>query len=189
MVILLAICALVGGYFFLRYFNRIDTFLFGSTTEDYEPFGVITVIICAFAGALGGGKEFLNKMFHWDWNITIVNSVIAVCLAYCVYSAIVRMHSVGVVIGKILFLWVACAIGVVVGALGAVVVICVLAVMAVLYVAGALLGGSGSKGGKRWKLEDGTEVNESSGLMGEKYYRGNNDRNYGKSGDNLFHEK
>lgn len=64
MVIILAICALVGGYFFLKYFDRIDSSFFGSTDADYEPFGMIVVAVCGFAGAVAAGGTFIEEMFQ-----------------------------------------------------------------------------------------------------------------------------
>lgn len=194
MAILLAICALVGGYFFLKYFNTIDASLFASTDEEYEPFGMITVAVCGFAGALAAGGEFIDSMFKLGWNMMNIHMMAAyvgaVCLAYCVYNAIVRMRSVGAIIGKIVFLWVACGIGALVGALGAVVVICALVIMVILYVLSAMASGSSSSSGKKsWKADDGTRIEESKGVCGESYYSGNDGKSYDKVDDTTFREK
>lgn len=193
MGIILAICALVGGYFFLKYFDRIDASLFGSTDENYESFGMITVAICCFAGAVAAGGAFIESMFNFGWKMQSIHLMAAYigafCLAYCVYNAIVRMQSVGAIIGKILFMWVACGIGGLVGALGAVAVICVLILVAVLYVLAAVLSGNSSSGKKSWKASDGTVIEESKGICGESYYQGNDGRNYDKVDDTTFREK
>lgn len=193
MVIILAICALIGGYFFLKYFNRIDCAFFDSTDADYEPFGIIMVAVSGFAGAIAAGGAFIEEICHFGWDMwTIYLWAIhlgGLCLAYCVYEAITRMHSVGAVFGKIVFLWIACCIGGVAGALGSVAVICVLIIVAVLYILSAVLNSSGGKGGKSWILEDGTRVKESSGILGEKYYDGDNGKSYEKTGDREFTEK
>lgn len=192
MVIIVAICALVGGYFFLKYFDRIDLSFFGSTDEDYEPFGMIVVAICGFAGAVAAGGAFIEGMFDFGWNIRIIHLMAlylgAFCLAYCAYDAIVRMRTVGAIIGKTVFLWVACGIGALVGMLGAVAVICVLIIVAVLYILTAMLsGGSSSK--KRWKADDGTVIEEEKGICGESYYRGSDGQSYDKVDDTTFREK
>lgn len=194
MAIILAICALVGGYFFLKYFNTIDVSIFSSTDEEYEPFGMITVAICGFVGAFSAGGAFIDSLFKLRWemmNIYMTAAYVgAICLAYCVYDAIVRMRSVGAIIGKISFLWIACGIGALVGALGAVAVICVLAVVLVLYVLAAMLKGSSSSSGKKsWKADDGTTIEESKGICGESYYSDNSGRNYEKVDDTTFREK
>lgn len=192
MVIILAICALVGGYFFLKYFDRIDSSFFGSTDAEYEPFGMIVVAVCGFAGAVAAGGTFIEEMFHFGWPVQTIYLMAlylgAICLAYCVYEAVVRMRSVGVIFGKIVFLWVACCIAALVGALGAVLVMCVLIIVAVLYIVGAMLGSSGGKG-KRWRADDGTVIEESKGFCGESYYSGNDDRSYEKTGETTFRKK
>lgn len=192
MAILLAICALVGGYFFLKYFDRIDSSFFGSTDADYEPFGMIIVAVCGFTGAVVAGGTFIEEMFHFGWSVQTIYLMAlylgAICLAYCVYEAVVRMHSMGAVFGKIVFLWMACCIGAVVGALGAVVMICILIVIAVLYIVSAMLSSSGSKG-KRWRADDGTVIEEAKGICGESYYSGNDGRSYEKTGDTTFRER
>lgn len=192
MVIILAICALAGGYFFLRYFNRIDRSLFDSTDTDYEPFGMIVVAVSGFAGALAAGGTFIEEIGHFGWRIQSVYLMAihigAICLAYSVYEAVTRMHSAGAVFGKTVFLWIACCIGGVIGALGSVVMICVLIIVAVLYILSAVLSDSGGKG-KRWRADDGTVIEESKGLFGESYYNGNDGKSYDKTGDREFTEK
>lgn len=192
MAIILAICALVGGYFFLKYFDRIDSSFFGFTDVDYEPFGMITVAVCGFAGAVAAGGAFIEEMFHFGWSVQTIYLMAlylgAVCLAYCVYEAIVRMRSVGAVCGKITFLWVACCISALVGAIGAVVVMCVLIIVALLYIVGAMLSSSGGKG-RRWRADDGTVIEESKGILGESYYDGNDGKSYEKTSDTTFREK
>lgn len=192
MGIILAICALVGGYFFLKYFDRIDASLFSSTDENYEPFGTITVAICCFAGAVAAGGVFIESMFNFGWQMQSVHLIAAyigaLCLAYCVYNAIVRMQSVGAVIGKIVFMWIACGIGGLVGALGAVAVICILILVAVLYLLAAVLSGKNNSGKKTWKSDDGTVIEESKGVLGESYYHGSDGKGYDKVGDTSFRE-
>jgi len=192
MVIVLAIAALVGGYFFLKYYNNIDVSFFGSTSEDYEPFGSVTVLFCALAGAVSTGGEFINEITRAGWYMKDLHIgalvVGAVCLSYCIYNAIIRMKSTGAIVGKIVFLWAACGIGALVGALGSVVVLCVVILVMVLYIIGGALSG-GSKSGKRIVLEDGTEVEEKSGLLGEKYYKGKDGRDFDRIGEDLFREK
>lgn len=57
-----------------------------------------------------------------------------------------------------------------------------------MYIIGGALSG-GSKSGKRIVLEDGTEVEEKSGLLGEKYYKGKDGRDFDRIGEDLFREK
>lgn len=193
--IIIGIGAFVGGYYFLKKYNQMDMALFGSTSENYQPFGLYTVSLCALAGIVTGiGVMFsvINNDYSELPGFLTISSVIAsVCLSYCVYNAVLRMESKEDIYRKIGFQWGGCIISIIVGVLGSVVVVCVLAIVILFYsIAGLLSGGSGSgKGSKQWLLEDGTKVKESSGLFGEKYYDGNNGRSYNKTGEREFRER
>lgn len=190
--IVLGIGALVGGYYFLKKYNRMDMALFGATSQDYQPFGLPTVILCASAGVVAGiGCMFAAINGHSGDlpGFLYVGLLIAsVCLSYCVYNAVLRMEEKQDIYRKIGFQWGACAVSIVVGFLGSVVVACALAIVILFYIITGVLNGGG-KGGKSWILEDGTRVKESSGLFGEKYYEGNDGRNFDKTGDREFTEK
>lgn len=188
--IVLGIGALVGGYHFLKRYNQMDMALFGSTSENYQPFGLYTVILCALAGVvvgIGGMFAVMNCSGDFPDFLTAGALIASVCLSYCVYNAVLRMETKRDIYRKIGFQWGACGISIVVGALGSVVVACVLVIVIFLYIVTGIFK-EGSKG-KVWQLEDGTKVKESSGIMGEKYYRGNDGRSFDKTGDREFTER
>ena len=65
----------------------------------------------------------------------------------------------------------------------------VVIVILVLWIALSIItGDSGSNGKRRWKLDNGDEVEESKGLLGTKHYRGRYGTEYEKDGDK-FREK
>ena len=143
MTLLLILVGLVLGGLFLKYFKRIDTALFGKTTENYEPFGLVTVLICMLSGAVIGGGTFLNKAFDVDWPIKSIETYSAMitisALSYAVYAAIAKMEGVFARIGKIFFMVFSCAIGMFVGALGSVVAIVLVILFLLLYIVGGML--------------------------------------------------
>lgn len=188
--IVLGIGALVGGYHFLKRYNQMDMALFGSTSENYQPFGLYTVILCALAGVvvgIGGMFAVMNYSGDFSGFLTAGALIASVCLSYCMYNAVLRMETKRDIYRKIGYQWGACAISIVVGALGSVVVACVLVIVIFLYIVTGIFK-EGSKG-KVWQLEDGTKVKGSSGIMGEKYYRGNDGRSFDKTGDREFTER
>ena len=71
---------------------------------------------------------------------------------------------------------------------GSIVALVVIALAIAILFGSALLSGMGnsSGGSKKWRLSDGTEVKESSGIMGEKYYHGSDGRDYTKNSDDSF---
>ncbi len=142
-MILLILVGLILGGLFLKYFKRIDTALFGKTTENYEPFGLVTVLICMLSGALIGGAAFLNEIFNAHWPIKSIETCSAMitisALSYAVYAAIARMGSLLARIGKTFFMLFSCAIGMLVGALGSVVAIVLVILVLLLYIVGGML--------------------------------------------------
>ncbi len=188
--IILMIVALVGGYFFLKNFERIDRSFFGSDDADYESYGLIPVMLCCLFGAVAAGGTFLQGIFSASWDIEslqrLMLSGVSFAAVFGVYQAFVHQQTTGSIIGKAVFVLLSCVLSAVIGALGAVVLIVVLTIVLILYVAAFALGG-GSSSGKKEKYivdENGNKVSlKSSDLFPSDNLRGSDGKSYRDCGD------
>ena len=70
------------------------------------------------------------------------------------------------------------------------IVIAIIAIWIVLFIISGGSGNSGNGKKRKWKLENGDEVTEEKGLMGESYYRGSSGKDYETdNGGQTFTEK
>lgn len=190
--IILIIGLLILGYYFLKNFDSIDYFFFKESEPDYDSFGILVVYISAFVGALVGSVFFYTQAFDSHavglLNWVIFFSTLILGLAYCisVYQSFIYMSKTGYIIGKMLFMFVSCLLGGVIGFAGSIVIIAICILFLFLSILGkATLGDSASskKGhivdsyGNKSEIEE-----ESTGICGEKYYRDEHGNQYTSSG-------
>ncbi|MBQ7822784.1 MAG: hypothetical protein IJ338_01180 [Bacteroidaceae bacterium] len=187
--IILMIIALIGGYFFLKNFERIDRSLFGADNPDYESYGLIPVMLCCLFGAIAVGGTFLQSIFDASWDTNALQRLMLLGVSFVaifgVYQAFVHQEKTGSIIGKAVFMLLSCALSTVIGALGAVVLIVVLTIVLILYVAAFALGGGGSsKKGKYIIDENGNKVSlKSADLLPSDNLRGSDGKSYRDCGD------
>lgn len=128
-ILILAIVALIGGYFFLKKYNKIDASLFKSV-EGYKPFGTQMVYLSAIVGAIFGGIFLYNGFASTNWNldvlIVIVYTLFVLILCISIYQSILAFDTIGGMIGKSLWMIFSCALAFVIGAAGSFVVFCVI---------------------------------------------------------------
>mgnify|MGYP005972729023 CR=1 FL=1 len=185
-LIIVGIVVLIGGYYFIKSFDKIDAHFFGSTSPDYEPFGLVLVILSALGGAIATGSSLANELFNLDIDTdSVVNTTcfgVIILIAFGFYISCMRMGNWGARIGKFCFLMIACLLGAGTGAIGSVVIICGIILYLLLIVFGTLLGGGGSSK-KKYILDDGTEVTKNAGLLGDDNYYDKQGSRWNRSGD------
>lgn len=186
--IILMIIALIGGYFFLKNFERIDRSLFGADNPDYESYGLIPVMLCCLFGAIAVGGTFLQSIFDTSWDTNALQRLMLLWISFVaifgVYQAFVHQEKTGSIIGKAVFMLLSCALSTVIGALGAVVLIVVLTIVLILYVAAFALGGGNSKKEKYIIDENGNKVSlKSADLLPSDNLRGSDGKDYRDRGD------
>ncbi len=181
LIIILAIAALVGGYFFIKKYKTIDKALFGKVV-DYKPFGINMVYISAIIGAIFGCVflygEFANKTVDSTTPLLLIYFIYIHIFCLCVYQAILRLDTVGAIIGKSLWMLFSCVLAAVIGAVGSVVIICIIILYLVIAVLGGMIFGSGKK--TKIREEDGTEHTvQDMGMFGNIDESGNTWTNKG----------
>ncbi len=154
--IIFAIIALIGGYFFVKKYSKMDVALFGSI-EGYNPSGIYLVYSSTVIGAIFGCLSVYKKMFDDSLNNDVMGVVIftvmSLLLCVSIYHSILVFDSVGAMVAKSLWMIFSCALSAVIGFVGSVVVITVvvlfLFIKIMLKVALEVDTSSSSSGGKK----------------------------------------
>lgn len=185
--VIAAIAALVGGYQFVKHYEEMDCYFFNKTEAHYESFGIMQVFACGVFGALAVFLPLLQWMFTTNWNMESINSAlilyVIMAFSYNLYEAIVKMSSAGAMIGKFVFLTLACVVGGLVGALGSVVIIGLITLYLLALLFSAVLKGDSQSSKKRTVLDDGTELKNEKGICGEDNYSDSSGNTWDRSGD------
>lgn len=131
MLLILIIIGLIAGYFFIKKYREIDSFLF-SSIERYRPFGILIVYISALLGAIMGClflyAQMNNQQDGADFTAIFIFLALLVCIG--VFQSFIYLKSAGNIIKKTLFVIVSCTLATIIGAMGSVAVIC----LAIIYV-------------------------------------------------------
>ncbi len=180
-ILILVVAALVGGYFFLKKYRKMDAALFGDA-EGYNPSGVYIVYASAIIGALFGClfmyTEIANEQLNTEVMNVVISTVMSLVLCTSIYQSILAFDSVGIVIGKSLWMLFSCALAAVIGAVGSVVVITLVILYFVIGVLLRMIFGSGEK--TKIRESDGTEHTvQDMGMLGNVDESGNTWTNKG----------
>lgn len=184
-ILLVGIGALIGGYYFIKNFKKIDVKYFGTSSESYESFGFPSVIISALIGAVYG----ITLIF----DVNIIEKVsenmghaFILLLALNLYLSFARMESWKFRFAKFSFMVIACLIGALIGIIGSVIIICAIIIYIVVMLLFGSLRGSSVKG---VVLDDGTRLERKTGLTGESYFYGKSDGAQWERSDTTFTKK
>lgn len=147
MPLVLIIIGLIAGYFFIKKYREIDSFLF-SSIEGYRPFGILIVYISALLGAIMGClflySQMKDQQDEADFTVIFIFWALLVCIG--VFQSFIYLKSAGNIIKKTLFVIVSCALATIIGAMGSVAVICIAIIYAILVLIGkAALGDYGKR--------------------------------------------
>lgn len=117
----------------------------------------------------------------------------AVLLLYVLYiiKDIKRFETTGMKVGRGIYVFILNSITASVAMTLAVFVLVAVIFIAVVYFLLGVIFGFDSNSGKKkkYRLDNGDEVTEESGLLGEKYYTGTSGKSYDKVSDDTFTEK
>lgn len=189
-----------GKEFFLKRWMRslvewLDDKLFSMAAPAEKPtFKLLTqVFTVTFFGGLviGVCSLFSNGEVGPFMSVLGVGLLIAVLVFYVLFllNDIKRFEKTGHKVWRGIYLFILCNITGSIAMSLAVFGIIIAVMLLVLYVVLALLFGSDSSSGKRYRLDNGDEVKEERGLLGETYYTGSSGRSYDKNSDGTFTEK
>jgi len=114
-IVVFAILAIVGGFFLIKCYNRIDSALFGKGNPSYHPSGRGVVWFSMIMGALVGSIFLYNQMVDSNERLVTVYyytavSLLVIVVAIALLYVITGSGSMAEVIGKSLFLPVCCIV-------------------------------------------------------------------------------
>lgn len=171
--------------------NAVYRWLFKETSGSEAIVGGIFWILFIVSFILGGVNLAISFFGNTDTNTNLIVIVGALSLGPIVLSIVSQLKASESVIAnilRVLFLIIWNAIGIALGyAMGTIVVAAVILIFFVwLILKMTLFSDSGSGKGRSWKLSDGTNVKEESGLLGDKSYVGDDGMSYEKNSDDTF---
>ncbi len=187
--IIFAIIALIGGYFFVKKYSKMDVALFGSI-EGYNPSGIYLVYASTVIGAVFGSlfvyKEMFDDSLNNDVMGVVIFTVMSLLLCVSIYHSILVFDSVGAMVAKSLWMIFSCALSAVIGFVGSVVVITVVFLIIFIKIITQMALGSGNT----YKIKDGDgnthTVTDGGLLFGQRDESGHE---WEHTGGNEYHRK
>lgn len=119
LVVVLAILATIGGYFFLNNFEKYDNLFFKKMDLDYQSFGKMEVLVCAI---LGGCFILESYLVSYRANFFYILSISGVT-CYLIFDTINRLRTSKLLFLKLLWGILSCCVGFIIGCIGSVVII------------------------------------------------------------------
>ena len=142
-IAIIAIIALVGAWLLVKNYDKIDTALFGQNNPDYEPSGRPVVGISLLLGAVFGGlflytqlSDSASQQQTAVYTYTGV-SLLVICVIVSWFTTICSALSVGLAIGKCVFMTICTAVAFGLGFAGALIVFAVFVIWFILKVGAA----------------------------------------------------
>ena len=174
------------------FFHELEEKFWEEKVESNHYFASWALILLFLQALVTIGSTVISKTFDIYINISVegfVYSAIILTGWVTIESILASANAKIATLRTLLFISMALLI-IVAAAILSMIVIIVLVIFAAIFVLciiAAILGGE--NGSKKWMLSDGTTVTESSGLLGEKYYRGNDGKEYERNSDGTFTPK
>lgn len=156
----------------LTWFYAFEKELWGDKVASNPYLATLSLLFCALLGALVGGGNTLHSWFNTDTQVLLLTTlgVVGLIAVYNVGESILVSQTHGIAAARSTLLLLGCALLFGIGYVMAVVVMILVAAWLILAGVSGALSGSGSKG-KKYTLDDGTEVVRETGLMGEESFR------------------
>lgn len=169
---LIALAFLIGGFFFIKNFDRIENSFFGDGGEC-EASSYIFVLISAAIGAIAAAWAIIGSIadFADPKIVSFAGMCVLLGAIFCALGHIAfHCDSTAQMLGRMLFVAVACIIGAIIGAAGSILVLAALVLMFFLYVLGGALSSSGSSssGGSSSNNNDNEVRFSVDGELGER---------------------
>ncbi len=156
----------------ITWFYTIEKDWWGDKVQSNPYFATLSLMFAALLGALTGGGNTLNSWFDWNTEVVLLTSlgVVGLIAVYNVGESILAAQNNKVATLRAIVLLAAMFLAFGVGYLMAVVVLILVALwLGVTFLSAASSGGSSK--GKKYTLDDGTEVVRETGLLGEESFR------------------
>lgn len=182
--IIIAIAALIGGYFFVKKYDAIETSIVGA--ED-ETDGKVFVIWSAGAGALMTLGIILHNMIHFnlpDWIFPYCGgAALVIVFGLSMFDAMFNTATTGRAIGKTVVRFVACLIGAAMGAAVSVIAIGIIILWFLLKVFSGALSSTSSSSSSTPSPQYSNEEEYEIDVPGEAFMRKGKDVGFGKIRD------
>lgn len=182
--IIIAIIALIGGYFFVKKYDAIETALVGA--ED-ETDGKVFVLWSAGAGALMTVGIVLHNMFNFDipsWIFPYLGcAALITVFGMSMFDAMFNTATTGRAIAKTVIRFVACLIGAAMGAAVSIIMLAILCIWFFLKVAGGALSSSSSSSSSSPSSSNSNQEEYEIDVPGEAFMRKGHDVGFGKIRD------
>lgn len=191
-------------FFFKRWMNGLsnllEDWLFPAAVEN-ETTVSKSFWYCLLSGFLGGIIMMIVMMVNGEakgGKVDNIGSYMPIIIAAVLSLVFIVLHIVKslpqyedakskILRGVFVFFW--CLIGFGLGVLlGYMAFIAIILLIIIWFIWNLIFGSNGSSG-RKWKLDNGDEVSEKKGLLGEKYYESKEGKEYEKVDDNTFEEK
>lgn len=172
MSILLAIIALIAGYFFIKNFDAVENYFFHDKNDKGFSTPEILLFISIGMGALTGIYSVLGKWFDFVENpidgYSTGGAVYLCVICMGIYYSFLKYQTVTSICTRSIFIVLSCTIGFYIGFAGSLIVIGLLLLILALYVFAAMFGGGSSGSGKKTIVDGNGEEHElSRGMLGE----------------------
>lgn len=122
-IIILAILAIVGGWYLLKNYDRFDIRLFANPEEgSYSPSGKMMVIFAGVIGTVAGGIVLAENVLNVNAEMWIIKYTIGAlfftCLMAAFMQALLSYRVLGQALGKCAFMFGYCLVAFIIGILG-----------------------------------------------------------------------
>lgn len=184
MVLTIVIFVLIGlilGILFLKHYDNLDQSFFKNSFAEYQSFGKEAVMMSTAGGAIFGCATTFNLLAGNDiWHTSNLATAIIftspillfVAVSFGIFQSFVRMQSIGQIIGKSIFMLLACLIGFIIGGIGSFIVITVIIIyILALFIGGALKSTPQDKAVKEYNEEAEELNNERWNAMHDPNYK------------------
>lgn len=174
----------------LMWFHNMETKLWGDNINSNKWFATICIAMAGLTGAILATIVALGVIHGNSSQLLISKGIYFVCLLAIlnIAESIFAADTPKIALYRSALVTFAIGIMAVVGFAAAMVVYIVIGLWLILTFISVLSGNifNNKKKPKEYILDDGTHVKESSGILGEKHYTGDDGRSYDKVDSNTF---
>ena len=163
---------------------NLEKSIWGEEINPNKYLATATILFATCLGAYLAGGEYLNDLLNWHINtptLTASLSMLTVLIGYNVTESIIATESPKVATWRALMMSGLVIAGFVVGIVVSVVILFVItAIITIFFLLTVLkvMLGVGDSDNRKFKLDNGDEVTEYSGLFGDKTYVGTLGKTY-----------
>lgn len=132
-ILIFAIIALIAAVMLIKNYEKIDSALFSQNNPDYESTGRTIIFVSLLLGAVSGAFFIYNQLTDSSSQQTAIYtytgaSLGAICILLAWFTTLCSQLSIGIAIGKCLFLTLCTAVAFGVGFAGTLIVFAVMVI-------------------------------------------------------------